>query len=194
MVEVRTRKIINCCDCCKESVCAESCMQNMPVCIKHPFQKLFSINNVPVSVKVSLSCYLWRNELTKSVLWRLCEIYRTFVFFWALETTDSIKKSHYMQDLLANWKVKLRFEGRDEQRLRAQNKERLDEKRRNRSSYEKQYDNTGEEPKLVRHFKKRTQWKQWRGKIKTKMEEQQRELEKTLWWVCDIHTHTHTNT
>lgn len=53
---------------------------------------------------------------------------------------DSIKKSLYMQDLLANGTVKLRFEGRDEQRLRAQNSERLDEKK-NRSWSEKQYDN-----------------------------------------------------
>lgn len=43
---------------------------------------------------------------------------------------DSIKKSHYTRDLLANGRVKLRFEGRDERRLRAQNRQRLDEEQK----------------------------------------------------------------
>lgn len=53
----------------------------------------------------------------------------------------------------------------------------------------------GEEPKSVRHFKRRKQWQQWRGTIKTKTEEQQRELEKTLRrvHVCVTFTHTHSH-
>lgn len=63
---------------------------------------------------------------------------------------DSIKKSQYTQDLLANGTVKFRFEEIDEQRLLTQSREMLDEKRKNRSWNEKQHDNKGEGTKLVR--------------------------------------------
>lgn len=97
------------------------------------------------------------------------------LFFILSTGNNGLKMSHYTQDLLANGRVKLRFEGRDKQTSWAQYRERLDENWRNRS-----WDTLkGEETMTT---------------MKVKMEEQWEIKHDEYMFVCLVFTFRHSHT